>query len=69
MHDVDEAGSGWMSEVVQRNVAHQFYLTRMTPAEVASAMFRRVRSKGLLLRDAEDARAEGFDVENPNDHL
>jgi predicted nucleic acid-binding protein len=52
---VRETGTRWMTELIDRSDAHQFYVNRITPVEVAAVIFRRSRSERRAGREARDA--------------
>jgi uncharacterized protein len=44
---VFETGSTWMNDLILRDAENQFFVTRITPIEIAAVIYRRVKAGSL----------------------
>ena len=52
---VHEVGSDWMGRLARTTSEHQFVVARIAAAEIAAALYRRVRAGTLHRADADQA--------------
>jgi uncharacterized protein len=61
---VVEPGSHWMTQLFEPLLGHEYWIGRLTPVEVAAALFRRVRAGTLISAEAMQAVADlRYDVD------